>query len=364
MKKIKNIYLSAIHQNAGKTTIALGLYRAFKDRGFKTAFMKPIGQKIVTVRRQSVDKDSYLIGEVYHCWKKFKAMSPVTIGRGFTEEYIFNPTQDILQRQILKAFQALSKGKDAIIVEGTGHAAVGSVIDLSNADVASMLGSKAIIISEGGIGKAIDEITLNKALFDLKEVEVLGVIVNKVLPEKYAKVKRIVAQGLKNKGIRLLGVIPTDRILSSPTVEQVMNQLDLKLLCGGSNLAQHIQHTIVAAMEPHNMITYLKDGTLVITSGDRLDNILVSVSSHLTQKRIFRIAGIILTGGLLPNPKVIDVLKKSKIPVLLSGQDTYKVAAKIETLSYKIEKTDKDKIAEATRIVKRYVNVEAILDNL
>ena len=143
-----------------------------------------------------------------------------------------------------------------------------------------------------------------------------------------------------------------------------MNQLDLKLLCGGSNLAQHIQHTIVAAMEPHNMITYLKDGTLVITSGDRLDNILVSVSSHLTQKRIFRIAGIILTGGLLPNPKVIDVLKKSKIPVLLSGQDTYKVAAKIETLSYKIEKTDKDKIAEATRIVKRYVNVEAILDNL
>ena len=365
MKPLKNVFLSAIHQNAGKTTIALGLYKFFKDKGLKTAFMKPVGQKIVTIHRKSVDKDSYLIGEVYHCRSKFKVMSPVTIGRGFTERYIFRPNQNVLRREILKSFKDLSKSKDAIIVEGTGHAAVGSVIDLSNADVAGMLGSKVIIISEGGIGKSIDEITLNKALFDLKNVEVLGVIVNKVLPEKYEKIKRIVGQGLKNKGLRLLGVIPMDQILSSPTVEQVMHQLDLKLLCGRSNLLQHVHHTIVAAMEPHNMISYLKNGTLVITSGDRLGNILVSVSSHLIDtKKIFRIAGIILTGGLLPNPKIIHILKKSRIPVLLSGSDTYKVAAQIESFMHKIEKTDKDKIAEATRVVKKYVDVATILKHL
>ncbi len=365
MKKIKSVFLSAIHQNAGKTTIALGLYKLFQDRKLRAAFMKPVGQQYVTVNRQNIDKDSYLIGEVYHCWKKFKQMSPITVGRGFTEEYIFHPRKDVLRDEITKSYRKLVKNKDIMIIEGTGHAGVGSVFDFSNADVANLLESKVIIISEGGIGRSIDEIMLNKALFDLKGVEILGVIVNKVRPDKYIKIKRSVGQGLKNKGLRLLGVIPLDNILRSPTVEQVMNYLNLQLLCGKGNLSGHVQNAIVAAMEPHNMITYLKDDTLVITSGDRIDNILVSVSSHLlTQGKRFKIAGIILTGGLLPNPRIIELLKRSRIPVLLSGQDTYKVAAKIETLTCKIEKTDKDKIKEAAMLVKKYVDVERILKNL
>lgn len=365
MKKIKNVFLSAIYQNAGKTTIALGLYKLFKDRGLKAAFMKPIGQKVVMVGHQSVDKDSYLMGEVYHCWQRFKDMSPITVGRGFTEKYIFHPQREPLRQEIMRAFHKLSRGKDVMIVEGTGHAGVGSVFDFSNADVAQLLGSKVIIVSEGGIGKSIDEICLNKALFDLKGVEILGVIVNKVLPEKYQKIKRSVDQGLKNKGIRLLGVIPMDPMLTFPTVNQVQFQLSLKLLCGKSNLDNRVTNTIVAAMEPHNMITYLEEGTLVITSGDRIDNILVSVSSHLIHRgKKIKISGIILTGGLIPNQKIVDLLKRSTIPVLLSEDDTYTVAAKIESVTCKIEKTDKDKILEATRLVKKHVDVEGILKYL
>ena len=93
--------------------------------------MKPIGQKVVKIKDEQVDKDSYLIGEVYHCWQRFKEMSPVTLERGFTEKYIFNPQKDHLRNKILKSFENLSKKKDAIIVEGTGHAGVGAVIDFS-----------------------------------------------------------------------------------------------------------------------------------------------------------------------------------------------------------------------------------------
>ncbi len=364
-RSIKNVFLSAIHQNAGKTTIALGLYKIFREKKLRAAFMKPVGQKVVTVKDKQVDKDSYLIGEVYHCWQRFKEMSPITLERGFTERYIFHPHKDLLRLEIEKSFARLSRSKDVIIVEGTGHAGVGSVIDFSNADVASLLKSKVIIIAEGGIGKSIDEIMLNKALFDLKQVEILGVIINKVLPEKYGKIKRILEQGLKNKGIRFLGVIPLDPVLKSPTVKQVMNQLDLGLLCGKENLNAHVENTIVAAMEPQNMITHLKDGALVITSGDRIDNILVSMSAHLTNwGRRFKVAGIILTGGMIPDIKIVDLLKKNKIPVLLSPNDTYTVAGKIESLICKIEKTDKDKIVQATHLVKEHVDVDMIIRNL
>ena len=303
------------------------------------------------------------MGEVFRCSKRLKYMSPITIGRGYTEKYIFNPHRDQLRESIEKAFKNLTKNKQAIIVEGTGHAGVGSVIDFSNADVASLLGSKVIIISEGGIGKSLDEIMLNKALFDLKHVEILGVIINKVLPEKYEKIKVTLGRGLENKDIRLLGVIPVDPILSFPTTEQMKERLGLELLCGDIKSPYRVEHTIVAAMEPHNMINYLKRGTLVITSGDRVDNILVAVSSHLVNETGHQIAGIILTGGLMPNPKIVDLLKKSRIPVFISSHDTYTVAGQVEHLICKIQKTDKDKIKEATDLVKKYVDVDAILAN-
>lgn len=361
-KKIKKIFLSSIHQNAGKTTMSLGLYRALKEKRLKTTFMKPIGQQVVNVGELDIDKDTYLMAEVFRCGGKYKEMSPITIGRGYTEKYIFNPHKDRLKNTIEKAFQTLTKNKDAIIIEGTGHAGVGSVIDFSNADVAALLGAKAIIISEGGIGKSIDEIALNKALFELNNVEILGVIVNKVLPEKYAKIKKTLGQGLKNKGIKLLGVIPTDPLLSSPTVEQIKNRLNLKVLCGRENLRNRVKHNIVAAMEPHNMIQYLRDSTLVLASGDRVDNILAAVSSHLiNHTKGFPVSGIILTGGLMPSSKIIELLKKSDMPVLITQDDTYSVAAKIQHLICKIQKTDKDKIQEATQLVKKYVNINAIL---
>ena len=361
-KSFKNIFLSSIHQNAGKTTISLGLYKALRDRGLKTTFLKPVGQQVVKLGEKSIDKDSYLIGKVFHLEKKLKEMSPITIGRGYTEEYIFNPHKDRLKISIEKAFKNLSKGKDAIIIEGTGHAGVGSVIDFSNADVAQLLGSKVIIISEGGIGKSIDEIILNKALFDLRGVDILGVIINKVLPDKYDKIKRTLGKGLENKGIKLLGVVPVDPVLSAPTVEQIRELLDLKLLCGEANVHHRIKNTIVAAMEPHNMIHYLKDGALILTSGDRVDNILVALSSHLVNDgQGPSTAGIILTGVLIPTPKIIDLLKKSHIPVMITQEDTYTVASRIDHLIFKIQKTDKDKIKEATELVKKYVDVDGIL---
>jgi uncharacterized protein len=365
MKKLKNVFISSIYQNAGKTTISLGLYNIFRERNIKTAFMKPVGQQTVDVHGRDIDKDSYLMGEVYRCQEKFAYMSPVTVGRGFTEKYIFHPHKEELCRKIEKAFTVMTKGKSAIIIEGTGHAGVGSVIDLSNAEVASFLHSKVIIVAEGGIGRSIDEIMLNKALFDLKKVEVLGVIINKVIPDKYARIQKVLSVGLKNQGLRLLGVIPHDPLLSSPTVGQVMKDLNLQLLCGQASLNRKVKSTIIAAMEPYNMINYLSDGTLVLTSGDRVDNIMAAVSSHLvTQGKRSQVSAILLTGGLTPNVKIIDLLEKSRIPILLAEEDTYKVASRIENMICKIQKTDSDKILEARQLVKKYVNVDLILKSL
>ena len=57
-----------------------------------------------------------------------------------------------------RAFDRVAWEKDFVLCEGSGHAGVGSVFDLSNAQVAKIVGAKVIIVSQGGIGKPIDEV--------------------------------------------------------------------------------------------------------------------------------------------------------------------------------------------------------------
>ena len=359
----RKIYLSAVKQDTGKTTLALGLFHHFMERGLKTAFIKPVGQKYVEVGNERVDKDSFLINTLYHCHDRVRDMSPVTVGRGFTEEYIFNPRRDDLSTSLLASFRRVSEGKDIVIIEGTGHAGVGSVFDFSNAAVAALLESKTLLISGGGIGRSIDEIMLNSALFKLEGVEVAGVVVNKVLPEKYDKIRRCVSRGLENKHLEFLGAVPYSPVLARATVRNIRDSLDAKVLCGEQHLDNVVESAIIAAMEPQNTIRYLGDRVLVITPGDRADNILIAISAHhLRERKGYRVSGIVLTGGIIPHFMIMALLKDADIPVLICEYDTYTVSSKIQSLTAKIDPSDTDKIRLAQDLVERYIDSDRLLE--
>ncbi len=96
--------------------------------------------------------------------------------------------------EIQQSFARIAAGNDLIVIEGTGHAGVGSVFDLSNAHVARMLHAKVVIVTLGGIGHPVDEVALNRCLFEREGVEVIGVIANKVLPAKLEQNRVLYAQ--------------------------------------------------------------------------------------------------------------------------------------------------------------------------
>ena len=100
-------------------------------------------------------------------------MSPVHIPRGFTKAYIAGDVVEDLGARIIAA-QRTFADHDVLLIEGTGHAGVGAVVGLSNARVASMLGAPAVIVSEGGVGRPIDEIVLNASHFEAHGVPVAG----------------------------------------------------------------------------------------------------------------------------------------------------------------------------------------------
>src|SRR5215207_11241486 len=170
--------------------------------------MKPVGQRTVIDHGQPADEDAVLMHEVFDLAADYGNMSPVHIPRGFTKKYIAGEVVDDLGARILAARDSFRDGNDMLLIEGTGHAGVGAVIGLSNAVVAAMLGTPALIISEGGVGRPIDEIVLNASLFTAHGVPVAGAIVNKVDLDAQPGIATVLERGLAKHGIPLLGVLP------------------------------------------------------------------------------------------------------------------------------------------------------------
>ncbi|MCG8430216.1 MAG: AAA family ATPase [Candidatus Omnitrophica bacterium] len=359
---MKKIFIAATKQNDGKTTVCLGLVCNFQRRFKQAGFIKPIGQRYLEEEGVKVDEDSVLIEEVCGIRCGLKDMSPIAVARGFTERYIARPDKRFITRQIKNSFRRVSKGSDLVVIEGTGHAGVGSVFDHSNARVAKLLGSKAIIISSGGIGRPIDEIVLNKALFEREGVKVLGVIVNKVIPSKYDKINRLVRKGLARKGIKVLGVLPYNPVLSRPSIEQIYAETDYEVLCGGDYLERPISQVFVGAMEPHDAIKFIVEDSLMITPGDREDMIMTALGCYReTDEKRLKVSGVVLTGGIQPEKPIMDLLRKASIPVLLAAADTYDVATTIHDLTVKIRPCDREKINAVIKLIKDHVQVEKLL---
>lgn len=357
------VFIAATRQNDGKTTTSLGLIAALQRHFPRVGYIKPVGQRFVEIEEQKIDEDTVLMDSVYRLNCPLVDMSPIAVEPDFTRKYLQAANNENLIRKIQQAFDRVAWEKDFVLCEGSGHAGVGSVFDLSNAQVAKILGAKVIIVSQGGIGKPIDEVSLNQALFEKEGVEIIGVILNKVLDSKVDSITDFARRGLKRKGLDLLGVIPHQRILSNPTMELVRDELKAETLNTPDKYHGMVDHVVVGAMGAHNAMDFFKPGVLLITPGDREDIVLAACTS-LDAQNENRMAGIVLTGNLRPSPAVLKIIRLMPIPVLLAKQDSYEVASKVHDLTVKTRPSDAEKISIIRDLIAKNVDLKKILDSL
>ena len=353
------VFIAATRQNDGKTTISLGLLSALQKHFPRIGYIKPVGQRFVEIEEQKIDEDTVLMDTVYDLDCPLVDMSPIAVEPDFTRKYLQSSNRDALVKKIGKAFDRVAWERDFVLCEGSGHAGVGSVFDLSNAQVAALLNAKVIIVTGGGIGRPIDEVSLNKALFDKEEVDIIGVIVNKVMPDKVDHVAEFVRRGLKRHDLDLLGVIPHQKILSIPSVGVIQKDLNAELLNKSQQINNLVDDVVVGAMGVHNAVRFFKSGVLLITPGDREDLVIAAASGG---DKPFSLAGIVLTGNLRPGPGVLKVIQRMAFPVLLAKDDSYQVASKVHDLIVKIQPGETEKIAVVRNMITQHVDVKKILE--
>jgi BioD-like phosphotransacetylase family protein len=376
---MRQLYLAATGQNRGKTTAALGLFDGFVRKGLNAGFMKPVGQRTVIDQGEPADEDAVLMRVTFDLREPYSVLSPVHIPRGFTKAYIAGEVVEDLGAKIARA-HATFAGHDVLLIEGTGHAGVGAVIGLSNAVVAASLGAPAIIVSEGGVGRPIDEIVLNASLFARQGVPVAGAIVNKVDVVAQPGIERVLQRGLAPYDIPLLGILPVRPILSNPTLEMILEGVRGEALHPGPDLERVIDGVAIGAMEPGHMLERVGPGTLVIVPGDREDVILTLTTAHLmgmprtaTTEELTSptlelddghagaAIGLVLTGGYRPRKAVIEAIRRADLFATLVPNDTYTVASEVHDLLVKTHAADLEKIELIKELVANNLEIDRIL---
>lgn len=316
-----------------------------------------------------VDKDAVLFSDILDFELLPHYHSPVVLARNTSREYLEDPAAFDFRPSVVAAAKYLNQRHDIVVYEGTGHPGVGTVVDLSNADVAKLLNAGVVMIVEGGIGNTIDRLNMSLALFRESGVPILGVIVNKVRPDKMDMVEHFLKIKLKKLNIPILGMLPYDQTLSFPIIETIIRAVDGKVLLNSHKLYNRVEDIVAGSLVDAEEFSTFKN-ILLVVSIKRLEEAVAKIQRITELKKLDKppLSGVLVTGDgrharwysekELQNP----YFREHDIPVITTELDTYGSVVKISRIEVKINTRTPWKAKRAIELIKQRVNFELMLD--
>ena len=361
-----SLFLCGTDQEAGSSVVALGLYGVLGRVVKRLAFFKPVGGG-------ADDQDVAVMKSAYRLVEDAADLCPVTIEEA--RELVAQEQEGELLDRIARCYDRLRRGKQFVILEGINNQRAMSAFDMDiNKDIAARLGTPVLLVARGsrrGSSTNVDQLvasvlTANRA-FEEQQVDVLGVVVNRVEDKPFEEVRRRIVEKFEQDGIPLFGVLPSLGFLGYPKLDQIAAELDAEVIAGEEALGTVATKTIVAAMEPANFLRHLDtDKTLVVTPGDR-EEVLLTLACAQKSPRRRSVAGVVLTGGLRPNPEIVSLINDLGLPdfpVMLVQTDTFTTATKIQDIDARIRPQDGDKIHTARSAVAEHVEHDRLWETL
>jgi len=323
----KKVYIAATGQNCGKTTMSVSLMHLARKKYGRVGFIKPIGPKIEMFGDLMVDMDAALMAKAYGLEEDINLMSPVALHKNFTKEFLAGQIkpQD-LENRVLSAVRELEKKNDLLIIEGAGHAGVGSIIGLNNARVAHLLEAPVVIVTGSGIGSVVDSLRLNMALFEKEKADVRLAVINKVRYDKRKQIVDLVSQAFAGTDLNITGGFNFSPILANPTLGHISRLLGLPLRARAEERSRIIHNIQLGAASSQKVVDNLLEDTLLVVTGSR-DELLVTISSlyHIPEYQE-KIAGLIIAGHAQVSDISQKIVEDSGIPyirVLETTADVY-----------------------------------------
>ncbi|MBM9613003.1 phosphate acetyltransferase [Desulfobulbus rhabdoformis] len=353
-----NLYVTAAEERSGKSAIILGVMQMIIKEISRVAIFRPIINDHVFGR---VDHDLNLVLKYFKLDIEYEETHAYTLSQA--RQLITSGQEEILYENILKKYKQLEAKYDFVLCEGTDFRGKdpGFEFDL-NANIAANLGAPVLIIASGR-DKTTEEICSHTAItidtLEEQGLDLAGCIINRA-PETFLRDTASNAKCREQFGRNFpLYVIPENKALGNPTIDDVKRWLGAEVLYGKPSMLNLVNNYLVAAMQISNFLEYLKEGSLIITPGDRSDIIISSLASRISSAYP-NISGILVTGGIEVSSSVQRLIQGwtgIPVPVLFVESHTYDTVQSVNELYGRIEPTDTKRIATALGWFAKYVNV-------
>ena len=361
----KKIFIAATGQNCGKTTTSIGLVHLAQKKYGRVGFIKPIGPKPAAFHRHTVDKDAALIAQVFGLEKDLRWMSPVVVHPDTTRRVVDGEiSPDDLMERVMLAYAELESRCDFIIVEGSGHPGVGSILKLSNAKVARALAAPVLMITGGGLGNVVDMVSMSLALFEKEGVNVKAVLANKLIPEKRERTLDYLSRALADTQMTVIGGVDYNSVLANPTLRRISRLLDLPINGNKRDQGRIIHKVQIGAASTQRVTELLKDSTLLIVTSSR-DELLVTLANlYKIPEYKKRIVGLVIP-GIAPVSTITQmILDRSNIPYIRTTENSTAELYSIITEDVsKITADDTEKLGVIRSLAEAHIDFD-LLDAL
>ncbi|HBG19216.1 MAG TPA: phosphate acetyltransferase [Desulfobulbaceae bacterium] len=360
----KNLYVAGTEPRSGKSAIILGLMELLTRNVKKVLFFRPL----VDVNHAAGERDNTinLIKSQFHLCTSYEEMYAFTVTEA--SQLIAMGKNAELHEGILNKYNALMEKADFVLCEGVEIEGTASSFDFDiNMDIGSNLGCPVMLVA-GAKMKTVDDVIRTVKVYhesmDDRGVKPVATIINRVDPSSLEALKRrLQAEQISTN--HLVYIIPNNENLGNPSVGEVARLLNAEILYGEKNLTRHVRSFTIAAMQLRNLLARIEYGSLVITPGDRSDVVLACLAA--AQSRTMpNIAGMMLTGGLVPEEPVQKVIEgfADTIPIIAVHENTFQAAIRVDNIHASITPDNTRKITQALAVFEKHINMDELSDKI
>jgi phosphate acetyltransferase len=360
----RNIYLTAIEPGSGKSAVALGVMEALASLG-RVGFFRPI-----VASGERPDNDVELIRRRYRLPQSYQESHGAVVDdlRAMSDRGRYEQ----LLKRIMDAYKRLDDTTDLLLVEGSDFSEASRALEFDfNADAANHLGCPVLLVVRGrdrSVDRVLEVVQLAHGSMTGRGNTILATVCNRVDPADVEELRGRVHEVVGDEPAYVLPELPE---LAAPTVAEVAEALAAQFLrpqvgAEAPSTRREVGNVIVGAMSLPHFLEHIGDGDLIITPGDRADLVVGSLASRFSGTYP-NVAGLVLTGGLQPEPsvlKLIDGLGGSEVPVLAVGSDTYRTAATVAGVRGVLTPDSDHKIAAALGLFAAHVDRQALLGRI
>jgi BioD-like phosphotransacetylase family protein len=353
---MRTILVTATEESTGKTAVALALALLAKERGLEVGYMKPKGTRLRSAVGKTRDEDPMLARDLLGLDAEMHQLEPVVYSPTFVEEAIQgreDPAE--LHERVREAFDAVSEGKDLVVVEGGGTLSTGGVVDLTDADVAELLDAETLLVSGYGEARDVDEVL---GSVDAVGNGLAGVLFNGVADASIDQVGQEVSGFLEGRGIPVVGVVPRDPELAGVSVATLASELGAEVLTSEASTDAKVERFSVGAMGPETALRYFRrtNDAAVITGGDRSDVQTAALEAP-------GVRALVLSGGQRPSSAVLGKAEEKGVPVLLASADTLTVVERAEDVVQSGRTQEEATVERMVELLEAHADVADLLDD-